>query len=192
MNLFIRLIKVLLGTLWRAPLELPDESIVEFRVWPNDLDVNFHMNNGRYLTLMDLGRFDLIFRMGMLRHMLRHRWQPVAASATIRFRRSLKLFQKFKIRTRLAFWDEQWVFFEQRFECDGKLVALGLIKALLRGKEGNVPTAAILEVMGQDVASPRMPESADADEREAVGSLLTRMTASDSLSGLDRLARKVY
>ena len=30
------------------------------RVWPNDLDTNAHMNNGRYLTLMDLGRFDLM------------------------------------------------------------------------------------------------------------------------------------
>ena len=158
MNLFFRLIKVLLGTLWRTPLKLLDESVVEFRVWPNDLDLNLHMNNGRYLTLMDLGRFDLIFRMGMLRHMFRQRWQPVAASATIRFRHSLKPFRKFQIRTRLVCWDEQWIFFEQRFESEGRLVAQGLIRALLRVGAGNVSTAKILEVMGQKVASPPIPE----------------------------------
>ena len=159
MNLFFRLIKVLLGSHWRAPLKLLDESIVEFRVWPNDLDLNLHMNNGRYLTLMDLGRLDLIFRMGMLRHMIRQRWQPMAASVTIRFRRALKPFQKFQIRTRLVCWDEQWIFFEQRFECESRLVARGFVRALLRGDKENVSTAKILKVMGQNIASPPMPES---------------------------------
>ncbi len=159
MNLYFRLIKVLLGTLWRAPIELLDESIVEFRVWPNDLDVNLHMNNGRYLALMDLGRLDLIFRMGMLKHMIRRRWRPVAASATIRFRRSLRPFRKFRIRTRLVCWDERWIFFEQCFESKGRLVARGLVRALLRGGSGNVPTAEILDVMGKNIASPPMPAS---------------------------------
>jgi acyl-CoA thioesterase FadM len=159
MNLFFRLMKVLLGNLWRAPLDLLGESIVEFRVLPNDLDVNLHMNNGRYLTLMDLGRFDLVFGMGMLRHMIRRSWRPVAASATIRFRRSLRPFQKFRIRTSLACWDEQWVYFQQRFESEGKVVAQGFVRALLRGGAGNVPTERILEVMGQEVPSPSMPES---------------------------------
>jgi acyl-CoA thioesterase FadM len=58
----------------------------------------------------------------MLRHMIRHRWRPAAASATIRFRRSLRPFQKFQIRTRLMCWDEQWSSFEQRFESEGGLV----------------------------------------------------------------------
>ncbi len=159
MNLFFRLIKVLLGTLGRPPLELLGESVVRFRVWPNDLDVNLHMNNGRYLTLMDLGRLDLMVRVGILRHLIRQRWRPVAASATIRYRRSLKPFRRFQIRTRLLCWDEQWIFFEQRFESEGRLVALGLIRALLRGSTGNVSTAEILKAVGQTVASPPMPAS---------------------------------
>jgi acyl-CoA thioesterase FadM len=158
-NLIFRLIKVLLGVAWRAPLGLLDESVVEFRVWPNDLDVNLHMNNGRYLTLMDLGRFDLIFRAGMLRQMVRRRWSPVAASATIRFRRSLKPFRPFRIRTRLACWDEQWIYFEQRFESEGRLVALGYVRALLRGGGRNVTTAEILRALGEEIQSPPMPES---------------------------------
>src|SRR6185503_3961101 len=39
--------------------DLKHESNLSLRVWPNDLDLNIHVNNGRYLTLMDLGRMDL-------------------------------------------------------------------------------------------------------------------------------------
>lgn len=41
-----------------------DTSVLKMRTWPGDLDINFHMNNGRYLTLMDLGRFNLTIRSG--------------------------------------------------------------------------------------------------------------------------------
>jgi acyl-CoA thioesterase FadM len=159
MNLIPRLLWLLAGILWRPPLRLLDESILRFRVWPSDLDINLHMTNGRYLALMDLGRLDLIVRMGMLRHMIRRRWQPVAASATVRFRRSLRPFQRFQLRTRLLCWDAQWIYFEQRLERGGTLVARGIIRALLRGPDGNVPTAEILGVMGGQVESPAMPES---------------------------------
>ena len=62
---------------------------------PDDLDVNVHMNNGRYLALMDLGRFDLMVRARLYRpkeH--RQRW-PVLGSTMVRYRRSLQPFQRF-------------------------------------------------------------------------------------------------
>ena len=45
------------------------------------------MNNGRYLTLMDLGRADLVIRSGLWRAVLRHGWAPVVSAVKIRFRR---------------------------------------------------------------------------------------------------------
>ena len=103
MNLIFRLLKTLLWWLvFPARRGLLDESIVRFRVWPNDLDTNFHMNNGRYLTLMDLGRLDLLLRNGAIRHVMAQKWYPVLASCLIRFRRPLNLFQRFEIRTRIV------------------------------------------------------------------------------------------
>ncbi len=56
MYVYARLFKALLAA-WRAPkLGILETSVLRFRVWPNDLDFNFHLNNGRYLTLMDIGR----------------------------------------------------------------------------------------------------------------------------------------
>jgi len=159
MNLYVRLIKVLLSSLWRPTLGLLEESLVEFRVWPGDLDVNLHMTNGRYLALMDLGRVDLLLRMGALRLVVRRGWRPVAGSAAIRFRRPLKPFQKFELRTRIVCWDLRWVFFEQRIECGGKVAAEGLVRAMVWSVAGAVPTGEILAAMGKEAPSPPLPRS---------------------------------
>lgn len=67
MNLLIRFALTLLAAARRGGLGLPDESHLAMRVWPTDLDVQRHMNNGRYLSLMDLGRMDLLVRSGFWR-----------------------------------------------------------------------------------------------------------------------------
>jgi hypothetical protein len=56
MNLWLRLFWLALALLWRRKLDpRHDVSRLTFRVLPTDLDLNGHMNNGRYLTIMDLG-----------------------------------------------------------------------------------------------------------------------------------------
>ena len=54
MNLYLRLILLLFRIQGLPRRGLFDASRVSFRVLPNDCDLNFHMNNGRYLTFMDL------------------------------------------------------------------------------------------------------------------------------------------
>ena len=136
------------------------ECRVALRVWPNDLDSNLHMNNSRYLLAMDLGRWDYGVRTGVIQQALRRRWFPVAGSVMLRFRRSLDPFQRFELRTRVVAWDEKWWWFEQRFEVDGRLHALGRVKALFRGPEGSVPTATVLAALGRaDVPPLDMPEA---------------------------------
>jgi acyl-CoA thioesterase FadM len=49
----------------RVARDLLATTRVTIRVWPNDLDTNMHVNNGRYLTLADLGRADWFIRTGV-------------------------------------------------------------------------------------------------------------------------------
>ncbi|HBU98209.1 MAG TPA: thioesterase, partial [Thalassospira lucentensis] len=56
MNLIFRLIRVLILSLVRSRLDPLDPSVLHFRAWPFDLDINVHMTNSRYFALMDLGR----------------------------------------------------------------------------------------------------------------------------------------
>jgi acyl-ACP thioesterase len=72
MNLYFRLILVLIsGLLSKTRTSIMDVHSVWFRVLPNDLDTNLHMNNGRYLTIMDLGRTDAILRSGLFRSVIK-------------------------------------------------------------------------------------------------------------------------
>ena len=150
-----------------------DESAVSFRVWPGDLDINLHMNNGRYLTLMDLGRLDLIIRMGLLGALIRRRWRPMVGSEFIRFRRGLRPFQRFTLRTRIVTWDEKWVFIRQSFEVEGRAVALGVIKGLFRSPSGNVPSRQLVEAVSPGTPPPHPGDGIELWERlEKAGPLL--------------------
>jgi acyl-CoA thioesterase FadM len=171
MNLWFRFVFVLITSLFRRALGPLDESIHAFRVWPHDLDVNGHMNNGRYLTIMDLGRVDLILRTGLGRMAWKHGWSPLVGSATIRFRRSLDPFQRYQLKSRILCWDEKWFFIEQRFERRGELIAAGLVKGLLRGRNGNIPTAEVLRSVGAEMVSPEMPEAVRLWQRSEAASI---------------------
>jgi acyl-CoA thioesterase FadM len=160
MNLFVRLLKVILLAFLR-PGKLPPlgVSVLHFRVWPNDLDTNLHMNNGRYMTLLDLGRFDLLLRAGVFAIGWRRNWNPVLGSASIRFRRSLKLFESFTMRTRLIGWDSTWIYLEQTIESKNKLVTLAYLRGMFTCPKGRVPMAEILAALGaQEMPSPELPE----------------------------------
>lgn len=164
MNLYLRLIRVLLAARFGSRLNLvSDMSTIEFRVLPNDLDMNLHMNNGRYFTIMDLGRMDLIARSGVLSACWRLKWMPVLGAAKMNFLKPLNPFQKFTLRTRLVGWDEKWFYIEQSFLNDqGKIAATATVKGLFRSPRGNVPTAMIFEEIDAEAPGTLIPDAASA------------------------------
>jgi acyl-CoA thioesterase FadM len=158
MNLLFRFLRVLVHGALSSRIGLLDTSVLSFLVWPNDLDINAHMNNGRYLTLMDLGRIDLSVRNGCGRVMLARRWRPMVGAATIRFRRSLTPFQTYDLHTRVIGWDDKWMYFEQEFRRGEQVCARGTVQVLLRGPKGNVPSSEVLQALNGPEASPALPE----------------------------------
>jgi acyl-CoA thioesterase FadM len=131
-------------------------STLHFRVWPNDLDLNLHVNNGRYLTLMDLGRMDLMFRSGAIRYWFEGKLTPLVGLSFCRHFKALRLFQAFELQTKLLGWDEKWVYFEHRFESKGKLYALGIVKGLMAGPQGLLPSVELMRLLGIQETSPEL------------------------------------
>ena len=167
MNLWIRLMWVLLTARRRGHLDVPrDTSVLPFRVWPHDLDIAVHMNNGRYLTLMDLGRLDIMVRSGLWREVLHHRWTPIASAITVRFQRELRPFQRFGLETRLLCWDTTLVVMEQTFIIDGgprdgQAAARALFKGGLydRKEKKFVEIARLMALLGvSEISPPATPE----------------------------------
>jgi acyl-CoA thioesterase FadM len=159
MNLYFRLLKLFFARLFfPKPLQLFDVSVVHGRVWPTDLDNNLHMNNGRYLTIMDLGRFDWILSCGYLGLCLKKRWFPIVGALKILYLKPLKPFQKFQLRTRILGWDAKWIYVEQIFQVDGVLCAKSVLQGLFHGKQSKVTTGEWLKAVGHTPKSPRLPK----------------------------------
>ena len=137
MNLFFRFFyQVILSHLLK-PVGINAEDLVELRVWPQDLDANIHLNNGRFLSIMDLGRTRLSIRSGLYKKAKELGWGlGVVGGLNITYFKSLALFQKFTLRTKLAGYYDGWIYIEQRFESKDKLVAAALVKvAFLKNKK---------------------------------------------------------
>lgn len=170
MNLWLRLFWYLL-TFWRRPALEPLKGVsrLTFRVCPTDLDTSAHLNNGRYLTLMDIGRLDLMVRSGLWRAVLRHRWTPVASAIKIRFRREIRLFQRFEIASRIVAWDSASVVMEQLFIFKdgakaGQLAAHALFKGGIydRAQSRFVPIARLMSEVGVSGDSPPLSPEIEA------------------------------
>ncbi len=157
MNLIFRFLRILIRAVLKSRIGVLDTSEVDFRVWPTDLDINLHMTNARYLSMMDLGRTDLLIRAGMLGTVMKKRWLPVVGNVHIRFRRSLQPFQRFTLKTRLLCWDEKWFYMEQRIESDRGLHSVAYVRGLFRGREGSVPSERLLQDVDYQGASPLFP-----------------------------------
>ena len=158
MYVFIRLAALYFKN--RGKPRLPPTGVfrIPVRIWPNDLDQNWHVNNGRYLTLCDLGRFDLLMRSGLFKEILKRKWYPVLSSASLRFRKSLKAFDRIELTTEIIYWDEKWLYIEHCLEKDGVVCARGLVKGIFRGPEGNVTVPALMESIGYKADKPVLPD----------------------------------
>lgn len=140
MNLWLRLIWALLRS-WRLSPIQPGTLIERhMRVWPGDLDINGHMNNGRYLTIIDLMLVEYFVRSGFARTMLKSGWRPMSGGAVITYRKSLQPGQRYRLRFAHEAANEAWNF--MRFEFlreDGTLCAAGYMKGAAVGRHGLVP-----------------------------------------------------
>lgn len=146
MNLYFRFLILLLRSFfYKGKQDLFGECETSFRVNLMDLDLNFHMNNGRFLSLMDLGRTDLMIKSQVFKKLFGQGYYPVVVSESIRFKKSLELFQKFSIITQIDSWDEKDFYIRQEFRVGKEVNAVGFIRGRFkqRGRKGSVPTSEI-------------------------------------------------
>ncbi|MDC6128197.1 porin [Burkholderia gladioli] len=159
MNLLLRLCLVFLLSRRRRRLHILDTCVTPFRVWPNDLDVLRHMTNGRYFAILDLARVDLLLRSRVWQRVNAQRWYPVVTLETMRFHRSLHLWERYDVTTRVIGWDEKHVFLEQGFMRGGTQVAIGVVRTrFLKRGGGTVPTRELLAWIGVTQPSPDLPQ----------------------------------
>ena len=155
---WLRLIGVGVGLIAAPRVDIFATTRVALRVWPNDLDFNLHVNNGRYLALADIGRLDWFVRTGALQIARQRQALPVVGDAMAKFRRDLKVFQGFEIHTRLIGWDSKWGFIEHRFVRNRRVVGMVVIRGVFTGPAGPMKPGVLLAGLAHSAPSPELPE----------------------------------
>lgn len=156
---FFRLIWTQMASLWRKPVPVLGPCLTPYICLPTDLDVLRHMNNGIYFSLLDLARVDLMNRAGIGSKITNQGWYPVVVAETMRFRKSLKLFDRFQIETVVLGWDEKAFLLQQRYLKGQVCVAEAVVRArFLKKSGGSVSPQEILHLAQWDSHSPALPE----------------------------------
>lgn len=173
MNRLFRLLRLILRARWASRCPPLGPCTTRLRVWPNDLDLFLHVNNGVYLTLCDLARVDLMLRSGTLGLASGKGRVFLVAGETIQLYRPLSLFQRFEIETRVVGWDEKAFFVEHRFwitrGSDGRggdgagegreIVAHALVEGRVQDRQGRmVAPDELLAHLGLPADPPALPE----------------------------------
>lgn len=108
-----RLITSSINSAVSKPINFDSICKTTFRCRPWDLDMFFEMNNGRVLTLYDLGRFDFAIRSGLFKTLVKKKWGLVVAGSSVRYRQRIKLFDKVTIHTQVAGFEGRWIYVTQ-------------------------------------------------------------------------------
>lgn len=134
-------------------------SRIRLTTLPTDIDLLRHMNNGRYLSLFDLGRWDLLVRTGLWDVMKRHGWYAVVSSETITFRKSLNLWQRFDVESRMIGHDDKAVYLEHRAVVDGEVFARAIIRArMMKRSGGTLSHDELFAAVGRPEGVPEVEE----------------------------------
>lgn len=165
--MFLRLVILVIKRLFHfKKTNLLDPCYTSFLVGPLDLDTNFHVNNGRYLSIMDMGRFDMLLKPKVFWKLVLAGYYPVVVSESIRFKKSLALFNYFTIKTEIESWDEKDFYIRQIFYHKNKIMAVGYIKGrfMKRGQKKSVATSDVYKFLNYDIEVEKKSDMSKAQD----------------------------
>jgi len=154
---WLRLISVGASALKKPRIDLFEPTRVSLRVWPDDIDGNLHVNNGRYLTLADLGGVTWFLRSGVLAQARRFHAIPLIADSIAKFRRDLKLLQSFTLETRLVGWERRCIFLEHRFLVEQHVSGLVAVRCVFKSGRRTIYPSELLGGLSTRTQSPVLP-----------------------------------
>ena len=131
--------------LWRARraprIGLFETHVSYHRCWPQDLDIFLEMNNGRILTILDLGRTAGAIRSGWMDVLRREGWAMTMAGASVRYRRRIRLFDKLRVEGRCVGWDDKFIYMVQTVWVGETCAVQALFRAAVTDRHGATSNA---------------------------------------------------
>jgi acyl-CoA thioesterase FadM len=157
---YLRMVK----ELWKfrkAPrLGLFDPHVSTHMCLPWDIDPWMELNNGRTLTLYDLGRIPMARRMGLDRVMKAKGWGLAVAGNTTRYRKRVQMFDRLTMHSRVLGWDDRFIYMEQSMWKGDDCTSHILIRSAMigAGRSGIVAPKELALACGLSGESPALPD----------------------------------
>ena len=132
----VRLTKEVLNARQKPPLHPLGHHVSWHRCWPQDIDNYLEMNNGRILTILDIGRGGLAQRTGLLDALRANRWGLTIAGSSVRYRKRIRPFAKFRTVSRSVGWGRRFFYLEQTIWLGDDCAVQGLFRAAVTDRNG--------------------------------------------------------
>ena len=142
---YLLTLRTILQARRRPKLKFDETGVIHLRAGFLDIDHYGEVNNGRQLTLMDLGRYDLGVRGGLMKVINAKKWGFAVGGSSIRYRRRIPFLHKFELHSRLVGHDGRWFYFLQEMKRKESICSSALIKAGVVSKSGLIPATEVMQ-----------------------------------------------
>lgn len=155
---FVRMMKELLVHSRAESLPPGGTHVSRHICWPWDLDLWMELNNGRTLTLFDLGRIPLGRRTGLVAALRARGWGLTVAGVSVRYRRRIRLFDRIEMRSRALGHDDRFLYVEQSIWKRGDCTTHALLRMAVTSRAGIVAPGEVVAELGHDPAPGDLPD----------------------------------
>ena len=157
---YLRLARVLITSRNKPKLDFfsKESDAIPLMVWPQDIDPFLELNNGRYVTLLDLGRYGFGTRVDINTFLKKNQWSLTITGTYNEYRHRLRLFQKFELKTKIIGYDANWFYFFQKIERHEKTYMASVVKYAFTSKNGIVKPKEVLNAIGEPYDPNQLPK----------------------------------
>lgn len=156
---YLRLARVLISSRMKPKLGFfsKESDVIPLMVLPQDIDPFLELNNGRYVTLLDLGRYGFGTRVDINTFLKKNQWSLTITGTYNEYRHRLRLFQKFELKTKIIGYDANWFYFFQKIERNEKTFMASVVKYAFTSKNGIVKPEEVLNAIGEPYDPNQLP-----------------------------------
>ena len=152
--MIFRLLDIVLISVFAIRAKAYEETKISLRVLPTDLDLNLHLTNSRYFKFMDLSRYNHIIKTGVWKLIKSKKIRPVVGGAAIQFRRSLPLFTKVNITTKILSYDKKWIYLAHSIASKDKTYSKAILRTTFINHNGKIAMDEVFNQLEQSFVAP--------------------------------------
>ena len=155
---YFRMLKEIVRQNFLKKIQLSEVHTYYTLCWPVDLDPWRELNNGRTLTLYDLGRISHLIRSDLKNKIMAEGWRFTVAGSSIQYRKRITVFNLLKVNTRLLGWDERFLYFQQSMWHKNNPASSILIRSAVIDTNGIVESERFLKAVDYNGPKLNLPK----------------------------------